>query len=288
MSAHQRAVFVAQHPDAAARAFDAQIKAFLHTIVRYRRGTGLFGRCKAYYGMVEVQGRGTLHCHMLLWLGGSPNPQLLRDRFEQDESFQANVFQWLEDIIKCELPGMSEPLKGVCGRLMSNVEEQGEQDVRLLRAPQISLMEAEDFAYRFCKFVKDLAVTCNWHHHTGTCFKHLEKGQPRTDGNCCMRISGQTRTATSLDPDTSSILLCRLHPWINNYNDVVLFLLQCNMDIKFIGSGPAAKALVYYITDYITKNNLHIHAGLQMLQAAICSHAEKFRDDSSMGDLQRD
>ena len=62
--------------------------------------------------MVEAQGQGTLHCHMLLWLGGSPNLQLLQDCFEQDELFQANVFQWLEDIIKCELPSMSEPLEG--------------------------------------------------------------------------------------------------------------------------------------------------------------------------------
>ncbi|KAF8550781.1 hypothetical protein OG21DRAFT_1478399 [Imleria badia] len=41
-----------------------------------------------------------------------------------------------------------------------------------------------------------------------------------------------------------------------------MFLLQCNMDIKYIGSGPAAKALVFYITDYITKSSLSVHAGL--------------------------
>lgn len=60
------------------------------------------------------------------------------------------------------------------------------------------------------------------------------------------------------------------------------------MDIKFIGSGPAAKALVYYIMDYITKNDLQIHARVQMLQAAICSHVEKFNDNSSAGELQKD
>ncbi|KIN95608.1 hypothetical protein M404DRAFT_67266, partial [Pisolithus tinctorius Marx 270] len=67
-----------------------------------------------------------------------------------------------------------------------------------------------------------------------------------------------------------------LHPRINNYNDVVLFLLQCNMDIKHIGSGTAAKALTYYISDYITKNELQVHVGLQAIRAAIDSHSLHF------------
>jgi hypothetical protein len=40
---------------------------------------------------------------------------------------------------------------------------------------------------------------------------------------------------------------------------MVIFLMECNMDIKYIGSGEAAKALVFYITDYITKASLATH-----------------------------
>lgn len=29
---------------------------------------------KAYYGCVEAQGGGTLHCHMLVWVEGGLNP----------------------------------------------------------------------------------------------------------------------------------------------------------------------------------------------------------------------
>ncbi|KZV59138.1 hypothetical protein PENSPDRAFT_595961, partial [Peniophora sp. CONT] len=82
-------------------------------------------------------------------------------------------------------------------------------------------------------------------------------------------MNGKTQPFTCLDEETGSILLRRLHPWINNFNDVVLFLLQSNMDIKYIGSGPAAKALVYYITDYITKGTLPMHVGLSAVIAAI-------------------
>ncbi|KAF8124455.1 hypothetical protein EV363DRAFT_1178046 [Boletus edulis] len=94
MNAHGRATFVASHPDAVARAFDAQIKTFLDVAVRYGKGGGLFGDCKAYCGTVEAQGRGTLRCRMLLWLEGNPNPQQLRGRMVDFPDFRDAVFSW--------------------------------------------------------------------------------------------------------------------------------------------------------------------------------------------------
>ncbi|KAJ6619346.1 hypothetical protein B0H10DRAFT_2216870 [Mycena sp. CBHHK59/15] len=41
------------------------------------------------------------------------------------------------------------------------------------------------------------------------------------------------------------------------------------MDIKFIGSGPAAKAVLYYITDYITKTQLQAHVAYAALELAV-------------------
>ncbi|KAJ7037207.1 hypothetical protein C8F04DRAFT_1331601, partial [Mycena alexandri] len=41
------------------------------------------------------------------------------------------------------------------------------------------------------------------------------------------------------------------------------------MDIKFIGSGPAAKAILYYITDYITKSQLQAHVAYAALEVAV-------------------
>ena len=55
-----------------------------------------------------------------------------------------------------------------------------------------------------------------------------------------------------------------------------MFLMRCNMDIKYIGSGEAAKALVYYISDYITKNTLATHVGLDALSYAIKQNEAKY------------
>jgi len=41
------------------------------------------------------------------------------------------------------------------------------------------------------------------------------------------------------------------------------------MDIKFIGSGASAKAILYYVTDYITKTQLKTHVAYSAIQAAV-------------------
>jgi hypothetical protein len=77
VSSFERAKVVASQPDAAAIAFDLQIRAFINIILKFKHGPGIFGHCQAYYGMVEAQGRGTLHCHMLVWIAGNPSPRKL-------------------------------------------------------------------------------------------------------------------------------------------------------------------------------------------------------------------
>ncbi|KAI0661150.1 hypothetical protein C8Q70DRAFT_895632, partial [Cubamyces menziesii] len=93
-----------------------------------------------------------------------------------------------------------------------------------------------------------------------------------------MRIDGTTCSETRLDEETGAVVLRRLHPRIANYNDLIIFLMRCNMDIKFIGSGEAAKVLLYYVTDYITKPSLPAHVGLAALSYAIQKTNEKFPD----------
>ena len=51
----------------------------------------------------------------------------------------------------------------------------------------------------------------------------------------------------------------RAHPMINNFNPYIISACRSNMDIKYIFSGKDAKALVYYITDYVTKSNLSFY-----------------------------
>ncbi|KAJ7887527.1 hypothetical protein B0H14DRAFT_2337624, partial [Mycena olivaceomarginata] len=278
----KRRKFVAENPGPAAVFFDEVIKAFICIILAYDpsavspESNGLFGRCNAYYAMVEAQGRGTLHCHMLVWIEGNPSPQVLRDRMRENPSFQGKMFLWLESIISCELPSTKEPVVETNGELKPPKMPDGWDDPRVHKKPEVVDMEEQEFVEAMLATVEVLATKSNWHVHRETCWKYLKPGEPRNDKTCRMRITGEVNPLTHVDPETESIILRRLHPRINNYNQLVIFLLRCNMDIKYIGSGEAAKALIHYVTDYVTKSALATHIGLSAVEYAIKKNGEKF------------
>ena len=76
----------------------------------------------------------------------------------------------------------------------------------------------------------------------------------------------------------------RSHPWINNFNEWIIAACRSNMDIKFIWSGNNAKALVYYITDYVTKSAPTFHDMFALAQQRIMS-AEQQRVTNDMNNV---
>ena len=150
MSSSERARFVARNPGAAALFFDEMMSAFIDTILRYgKKEGGLFGHCEAYYGMVEAQGRGTLHCHILIWLKGSLSPQDLRDKMASDSAFCKRMISWVESIVSCELMGMTEVLNESSGPLKKPDRLPGERDPRLCERPLTTGVDDVDFQIRF-------------------------------------------------------------------------------------------------------------------------------------------
>ncbi|KAK0187154.1 hypothetical protein F5146DRAFT_935141, partial [Armillaria mellea] len=60
-----------------------------------------------------------------------------------------------------------------------------------------------------------------------------------------------------------------LNGMVKIFNETILHAVQCNMDIKFIGSGASAKAVLYYITDYIMKSQLKAHVTYAALELSV-------------------
>ena len=280
LSEWQRTVHAASHPAACAMFFHLVISTFIDVILRHGRPErGLFGRCNAYFGTVEAQGRGTLHCHLLIWLEGHPNPQSMRDMMDASPGFRADLIQWLESLIKCELLGTTEEVREIDGIPLDRprFDDEGMAHPGTLPAPDIEHYDEDEFQAQYELFVNDLVRAFNWHVHCETCWKYVRKAEDRDDKHCRMRIDGSTRAESTVDSETGSILLRRLHPRIANYNDLVIFLIKCNMDIKHVGSGQGAKALVQYLTNYVTKDGLPIHVGLSALLYAVKRVDDKFR-----------
>src|SRR6202035_4403732 len=86
----EQTLLVARNPAVAAKFFNVYMKAFISSLLGYDVKKkycepGILGIVKGYYGCVEAQGRGTLHCHMLIWIEGSMNPNRLRERVLQND-----------------------------------------------------------------------------------------------------------------------------------------------------------------------------------------------------------
>ena len=113
---HEQSLLVARNPAVCAKFFNIYMKAFISSILGYDSKKinpegGILGVVKGYYGCVEAQGRGTLHCHMLIWIEGALNPNEIRDRVldDKEDVFKTRLLAFLDDTISNFLPINPDP-----------------------------------------------------------------------------------------------------------------------------------------------------------------------------------
>lgn len=137
-----------------------------------------------------------------------------------------------------------------------------------------------NFALDFKKDVIQLVNSNNIHNHTATCYKYSKKSNNPT---CRMRMPRRIEKLSYIDIESGEIKLKRLHETINNFNEYIISACRSNMDIKYIFSGSDAKALVYYITDYVTKSSLSFHDTFSLVLKAVQSfEKQKLNSDTSL------
>ena len=113
-----------------------------------------------------------------------------------------------------------------------------------------------------------LAKQCQSHTHSATCYKYWT-GPPEPK-ECCFDLDeNNAQLQSTFNSETGEICLRCLDGLVDNFNATILEAVRCNMDIKFIGSGASAKAILYYITDYITKSQLKAHVAYAALELAV-------------------
>ena len=111
---------------ASARLFERIIEVFIDVVLgfdrtkkRPKRSGGLFGFVKAYYGMTETQGRGTLHAHFLVWLHGAPrNSAEFNAAAQADPCYQESILRFTDSIVTTDLPPSDSALPCLaCGEV---------------------------------------------------------------------------------------------------------------------------------------------------------------------------
>jgi hypothetical protein len=99
-SSDDRNRLIANNPVAGARFFNFMVEMFIkHVLGVGADHPGLYGETAGYYGVVEQQGRLTLHLHLLLWLVNALSPQEIRDRIlDPDGVFQKKIIDYMESV----------------------------------------------------------------------------------------------------------------------------------------------------------------------------------------------
>ncbi|KAJ3538306.1 hypothetical protein NM688_g6538 [Phlebia brevispora] len=274
-SEFEQTAMIARNPFIGARFFDNYMRAFIDCLLRYDASEidvepegGVLGHVTAYYGCVESQGRGTLHCHMVVWVEGGMNPEQIRDRvMGGDVEFADRLIQYLDDTISTSVPPHPDGEMPVRGSSVHPCTTRG---------PNGNTADS-DYAHAVNADVHWLADYCQRHEHKATCYKYVKPGEKK---ECRFDLHEDNVIPATTFSESGELSLRCLDGLVNNFNATILRAIRCNMDIKFIASGEAAKAVVYYITDYITKSELKTHVAYAALELAVRKLAAVSADES--------
>ncbi|KAF5334229.1 hypothetical protein D9611_014313 [Ephemerocybe angulata] len=264
---HEQAKLVAQNPFVAARFFNVVMKAFFTEVLGYAHPFlkefdadspsryGVFGVSNGYYCCSEAQGRGTLHGHMVVWVEGYLNPNELKIKLlaTMNDAFSKRFLNYLEDCVQTAIPSL--PVGDCC----VPADSSHPCSVRGINTDDLPTPD------QIAKDLHLLVSSCQKHKHRATCFKY-----DPTSRECRFMLDPSASVLVStIDPKTGEVTLRHEDGMCNNFNSTIIRCERCNMDVKPIISGEAAKAVMFYITDYITKTQLKSHVAYAALESAM-------------------
>ena len=259
----ERAQRLAKDPVAAADFFDFCVSCVFEHLFGWdykarkssSRG-GILGHLRAFYGTSEYTERGSLHAHFLIWLIGGCNPNEIHHRFKEEPGFEKRFFDYFEDIIWHHLPDVDVEID-------SNYEPRIERPPVPPSTSDISPHALKEWHSFMESEVKKLGEALQRHVCKPVCHKY------GNDDKCRFLFPHDIEPHSYFDSDTNSVVLKCLDSMVNYFNRYILVYCRHNHDIKYILSGKAAKAAMFYISDYITKMDVKTYEMLSLLSRAV-------------------
>ncbi|EIW54151.1 uncharacterized protein TRAVEDRAFT_77334, partial [Trametes versicolor FP-101664 SS1] len=219
---------------------------------------------------------------LLLWIRDSPSPQIIRDRLLSDDTFRASLILWLESCQKGEysLSSESDIRASLAHQRRAHQTHSSEDlddiegDGGTFRDPATVLPtppppDADDPALRewyssVCRDTDEVVYLSNRHDrkHTKGCLRGKIPNQ-----YCRARFPRETRPETLVDPENGALRFKQSDPWLNMYNIVLSFLIRCNTDVSSLLSGTQVRAVIAYVTDYITKAQLKTYSVFEAVKS---------------------
>ncbi|KAJ7728188.1 hypothetical protein B0H16DRAFT_1331108, partial [Mycena metata] len=257
------------------------VKAFIKHVLGVDSGhRGIYGETGAYYGTVEQQGRLTLHLHLLLYIKGALPPQEIRNRLmTRGSDFERSLIAYLEAV------HVGEFHNGDLATVPTDTDSTYQNPTLTMPVPPPSrckdnkcseckhCLRLTDWWSKFWETTDDLMVKSNVHtHHRAHELTAKErrakvtkgmkvksqgaKGCLNKDGVCTARFPREIFPKSVVDYSDGSLNVKKLESEINNVTPMLTYCLRCNTDVTSLLSGTAIKAIVAYISDYVSKASL--------------------------------
>ena len=105
-------------------------------------------------------------------------------------------------------------------------------------------------------------------------------------GKCKARFPRPTFLKMTID-EFGTISLKKIEAWLNTFTPLVTYLFRCNTDVTSLLSGTAIKAVVLYVSDYITKGMLKTHTIFDSIRSVFQKNSEMIRGTLPMKEKAR-
>ncbi|KAL1671596.1 hypothetical protein EV122DRAFT_199659, partial [Schizophyllum commune] len=284
------------------------VKAFIkHVLGVGSSHRGLYGPTSAYYAAVEQQGRLTLHLHSMVWIRGAPSPQTIRDRLMAGDSvFEKEMIRYLEEMQTGQfLTGDIDTVRARVPFRPRSTYEDPTQTLPVPPPPPCSCKrkacdcETERLSWwaSFKATVDDLILRVQIHR----CIRKrgaraarataqgrkdpLEgiKGCKADDGVCEARFPRDFVSKSYVDRATGAIHLVKREVMMNCVTPVITYLTRSNSDTTSLQSGTSMKAVVLYVSDYITKCSLKTYHIMSCIKSVFERAAPVFEGSKKDG-----
>ncbi|KIM78334.1 hypothetical protein PILCRDRAFT_49114, partial [Piloderma croceum F 1598] len=209
---------------------------------------------------------------MLLWIKGSLTPQEIRDRImDPDSPFQKEMVEYLKSV------HMGEFFNGKMHEIKEKIDT-AELDNNYVNPTETLPLPPPEFCDKpNCQNCKTCNANLTWDEqfkqivddiifrsnvHNVGCLSNKW-------GKCKARFPRQTYEQTQVDPETGALNIKKGEPMLNNVTGEVTYLIRSNSDVTSLLSGTAIKAVVAYISDYISKPSLKTYLIFEAIKSVI-------------------
>lgn len=247
-----RARNIAKDPLAAAEFFKFIITAVLETLFQVRvvdhgrrveSGMGILGEVRAYFGVVESQGRGTLHLHIFVWLKHAPSADEMLTLLGEP-TFRDKVRDYIHRTFRAHLHGV---------RSEDDLASfPAEPEIAYSRPPNPDLPDYDSLVSSFEQRVAQTKQV-----HTCTKFKCLHVD--RFGRWQCKRGAPWPLADDDWVDEYGNWGPKRTYGYLNSWIPDISVAMRCNNDGKFLTNGRDTGNITFYETAYAAKKQGRTH-----------------------------